>query len=217
MYMNSKSAKCFNPHISNSIRNDLSAFVSATLPTVPFNLTVFLLSSVPATLLLLSALLLGRGKQSGICTEADGEQPTFPYFHPGKPPWGDENTRDEERLLPVHLRPYSSIPRRRKSSIKLACSIYVAVAFEEMPTHSRFQEEVLFCVQHFTHKWISVEMVHRRVQKGRLLHQKHHKNIPPAFVFEDGFVFVCLPASPSDVWKLSFNVIMKTEAPFAYI
>lgn len=48
-------------------------------------------------------------------------------------------------------------------------------------------------------------------RRGRLFHKKHHKNIPPAFVFEDGFVFVGFQASSSDAWKLLLNVVMKTD------
>lgn len=47
-------------------------------------------SAVLATLLLLSSLLLGGGKQPGVCAQADGEQSTFPHFHPGKRSSSDE-------------------------------------------------------------------------------------------------------------------------------
>lgn len=131
----------------------------------------FFLSAVPTTLLLLPALLLGRGKQSGVCTQTDGEQPTLPDFHPGKHSCSDENTHDSGMTKCELL---------KLGTVK-------AASYHWASTVKRFRHRCFSSDVNSLHLsvWVGgdilcfsrvcIKVVHWWVSKGRHFHKKHRQ------------------------------------------
>lgn len=70
---------------------------------------LFFLSPVPSALFLLPALLLGGGKQYGVHTQTDGEQPTFSHVRPGTRSSRHPQSRTQTPLLPSSTPQWNSL------------------------------------------------------------------------------------------------------------